>query len=50
MTEGQAGQAISISGIFAVLTSLLTLARNRTHRPRQFCSGSCDLAVGMGTG
>ena len=32
-TEGMAGQAISISGLFAVVTSLLIATRGRPLRP-----------------
>ena len=33
MTEGQAGQAISISGLFAVMTSLSIAGTDPRHRP-----------------
>ena len=37
MTEGQAGQSIAVSGIFAVLTSLLIASASR-RIDRKLCS------------
>ena len=40
LTEGQAGQAIAVSGIFAVLTSLFIAAFTRSLTGGRCCCGS----------
>lgn len=38
MTEGHAGQAIAVSGVFAVLTSLVVSSATRGSTAASFCS------------